>query len=47
MVEVTEIGLKLRGERSPFPLGIRYRSESPKEKGAVGASDITSRARAW
>ena len=46
MVEVTEMGRNLRGERSPVPLGIRYKSESPKERGAVGESDITSRVRA-
>jgi hypothetical protein len=45
MVDVTEIGLKSRGERLPEPLGMRYRSESPKEKGAVGVSEMTSMAR--
>ena len=37
---MTEMGLKLRGERLPSPLGIRF--ESPKYKGALGLSEVMS-----
>ena len=42
MVEVTEMGRKLRGERFPVPFGIRYKSESPKEAGAREEEEIQS-----